>query len=204
MPPVVADFAERERSAQREDERALDSGERDPMAVLRRADQLAPAGTAMRAELSKVSTALGWRPSGPCGLQCTWPVCEPSMANCVRHRGFQPQQTLAARLRLKQGAEAKPWYLISIDLSADGDEPFEFVTEIGTDGHELRKVAQYMDGRLIRVDRECQVQGEVKLSSERVPSLAELQGNDNLHVEETSAEFFEQRWQEGSRGFIGN
>ncbi|MBV2156685.1 hypothetical protein [Kitasatospora sp. SUK 42] len=203
-PPVVADFAERERSAQREDERALDSRERDPLAVIRRAEQLALAGTAMRAELSKVSTALGWRPSGPCGPQCTWPVCEPSAANCVRHRSFQPQQTLAARLQRKQGAESRPWYLISIDLSADSDEPFEFVTEIGADGHELRKVAQYMDGRLVRADRECEVRGGVELSSERIPSLAELEGNDDLHVEETSAEFFERRWQEGITGYIGN
>ncbi|MET7380230.1 hypothetical protein ABZT08_15665 [Streptomyces sp. NPDC005526] len=202
--PGVADFAELERSAQREDERALVSRERDPMAVIRRADQLASAGPAMTAELSKVSALLGWRPSGPCGPQCTWPACESSASNCVRRRAFRPQQRLAARLGRKQGAEPRPWYLISINLLAADDEPFEFVTEIGTDGYELRKVAQYMDGRLICVDRDHQRRGGVELGSERVPSWTELEADEDLHVEETSAEFFERRWKEGLTGFIGH
>ncbi|MFJ3337638.1 DUF6881 domain-containing protein [Streptomyces sp. NPDC086766] len=202
--PTVADFAELERTAQREDERALVSRERDPMAVIRRADQLASAGPAMTAELSKVSALLGWRPSGPCGPQCTWPACESSASNCVRRRAFRPQQRLAARLRRKQGAEPRPWYLISINLLAADDKPFEFLTEIGTDGYELRKVAQYMDGRLVCVDRDHQRRGEVELGSERVPSWTELEADEDLHVEETSAEFFERRWKEGHTGFIGH
>lgn len=202
-PPVITDFAERERGAQREDERALASREHDPTAVTRRADQLASAGAATTAELSKVSTALGWRPSGPCGPPCTWPVCASAAANCVRHRTFQPQQTLAARLRRKHGEEPRPWYVVSLHFLADDDEPFEFVTEIGTDGYEVRKVAQYMDGRLVRVDRDHPLQGTVELSSKRVPSWTELEDAEDLHVEETSAEFFERRWQESLTGFIG-
>ncbi|MGW4897679.1 DUF6881 domain-containing protein [Kitasatospora sp. NPDC004240] len=202
--PVIADLVERERSAQRADEHALALRGHDPMAVIRRADQLALGDAALRAELSKVSTALGWRPSGPCGPECTWPVCESSVENCVRHRAFHPQQTLAARLRRGSAEVPRPWYLISIDLSADGDEPFEFVTEIGADGYESRKVAQYMDGRLVAVDREHRVRGGVELGSERVPSWTELEGAGDLHVEETSAEFFERRWQEGLAGFIGH
>ncbi|MGW4197052.1 DUF6881 domain-containing protein [Streptomyces sp. NPDC005004] len=85
----------------------------------------------------------------------------------------------------------------------DDDEPFEFVTEIGTDGYEVRKVAQYMDGRLVRVDRDHPLQGPVELSSERVPSWTELEDAEGLHVEETSAEFFERRWHEALTGFIG-
>jgi hypothetical protein len=203
-PPASADFAERERIAQREDEYALTSCEGDPMAVTRRADRLALGGAAMTAELAKLSTLLGWRSSEPCGLQCTWPVCEPSAENCVRHREFQPQQTLAARLRRKHGAEPRPWYLISMVLASDDDEPFELVTEIGADGYELRKVAQYVDGRLVCVDREHQMRGGVALNSERVPSWTELEANNDLHVEETSAEFFERRWKEGFAGFIGH
>lgn len=200
----IADFAELERSAQREDERVLFSRERDPMAVIRRADQLALAGAAMTAELSKVSAVLGWRPCGSCGPPCAWPACGSSVSNCVRRRAFRPQQTLAAQLRRKQDAESRPWYLISINLLAADDEPFEFVTEIGTDGYELRKVAQYMDGRLVCVDRDHQLRGGVKLGSERVPSWTELEADDDLHVEETSAEFFDRRWKEGLTGFIGH
>ncbi|MEU1176626.1 hypothetical protein ABZ464_03075 [Streptomyces sp. NPDC005820] len=200
----VADFAELERSAQREDECALVSRERDPMAVIRRADQLASAAAAMTAELSKVSAVLGWRPSGPCGRLCTWPICESSASNCMRRRAFRPQQTPAARLRRKHGAESRPWYFVSINFLAADDEPFEFVTEIGRDGYELRKVAQHMDGRLVCVDRDHRVRGGVELGTERVPSWTELEADDDLHVEETSAEFFERRWQEGLTGFIGH
>ncbi|GAA1113062.1 hypothetical protein [Kitasatospora arboriphila] len=158
-PSVITDFAERERCAQREDEQALAVREHDPTAVTRRADQLASAVAATTAELSKVSAALGWRPSGPCGPPCTWPVCAPAAADCVRHRPFRPQQTLAARLRRKPGAEPRPWYVISLHFLADDDEPFEFVTEVGADGYEVRKVAQYVDGRLVRVDRDHPLQG---------------------------------------------
>lgn len=201
--PGVADFAELERSAQREDARVLFAGERDPSAVVRHADQLVSAGVAMTAELSKVAAALRWRPSGPCGAQCTWPTCGSLAPNCVRSRAFRPQQTLAARLRRKQGAESRPWYMISMSLLAADDEPFEFVTEIGTEGYELRKVAQYMDGRLVCVDREHPRRAGVQLGSNRVPSWTELKADDDLHVEETSAEFFERRWKEGITGFIG-
>ncbi|MGW3247617.1 DUF6881 domain-containing protein [Streptomyces sp. NPDC001070] len=205
-PPVIADFAERERSAQREDERALASRERDPMAVIQRADQLALASSAMTAELSKVATVLGWRPSGPCGLHCTWPVCESSAAaNCVRRRTFQRQQTLAARLRRRHGAESRPWYLIANDLLAESDDqPFEFVTEVGVDGYELRKVAQYMDGRLVCVDREHRKRGGVELSSEPVPSWPELEKNKDLRIEEVPAEFCEQRWKQGLTASSGS
>ncbi|MFI6151616.1 DUF6881 domain-containing protein [Kitasatospora sp. NPDC051170] len=200
--PGGADFAERERTAQQEDEQALTSREGDPTAITRRAEQLALAGGAMTAELAELATALGWRPAGPCGLRCTWPACAPSAEGCVRHRAFQPQQTLAARLRRKLGAESRPWYLMSVDLASDDDEPFEFVTEIGADGYESRKVAQYMDGRLVCVDREHRTRDGVTLSSERVPSWTEFEANNDLHAEEASTEFFESRWQQGLTGSI--
>ncbi|MEW1910943.1 hypothetical protein AB0442_21225 [Kitasatospora sp. NPDC085895] len=74
---------------------------------------------------------------------------------------------------------------------------------VGTDGYEVRKVAQYVDGRLVRVDRDHPLQGPVELGSEPVPSWTELEDAEDVHVEETSAEFFERRWQEALTGFIG-
>ncbi len=200
---VPADLVERERRARREDVRVLTASEHDPTAVLRRADRLAAERAAMRAELSVVPALFGGCPSGACGRDCTWPVCGSSAANCVRSRAFRPQQTLAARLRREHGAEAEPWYLVTLDLEAADDEPFEYLAEIGTDGHELRKVAQYMDGSLVRVDRAHPVSGGVHLAPDRLPPWPELEADPDRHVEETSAEFFERRWEEGLTGFVG-
>lgn len=74
---------------------------------------------------------------------------------------------------------------------------------VGTDDYEVRKVAQYADGRLVHVDRDHPLPGPVELGSEPVPSWTELEDAEDVHVEETSAEFFERRWQEALTGFIG-
>ncbi|MQY14406.1 hypothetical protein SRB5_45730 [Streptomyces sp. RB5] len=194
-------FAERERNAQREDGFAIASKGENGV-ILRRIEQLSLTRISGAAELSRISTLLGWRPSGPCGSQCAWPSCKPHAVNCVRRPPFQPQQTLAARLRRKHGAEPKPWYLITLDYSPRDELPFEFVAEIGPAGYELRKVAQYIDGRLVCVDQNNRVRCGVILSPDPVPSWEELSNNPDMQAEETSEEFFEKRWEEGLEGFI--
>ncbi|WP_169792571.1 DUF6881 domain-containing protein [Actinoplanes rectilineatus] len=192
---LIADWADRERADQEDDQSALADAARDPAAITSRFAAVASSAELMTRRLAGVVRALGWQSTGACHELCAWPVCEPAAENCVRHRLFQPQQTLAARLRRRHGAEPQPWYLTVHHLGArSSGDPFETAVEVGADGYERRKVVGFRGGRKVRVDRDHPARDGVVLRAEPVPSWAELTNDPATVAEEVCADIFALRW----------
>lgn len=192
------DFESRERSAQEEDERWLTVNGSDVPAMQSRTDEMMTLLAGTRADVLRVVEALAWRLSGPCGSRCSWPACDPAAGSCVRHGTFQPQQTLAARLRRKHGEFPKTWHFSTRYLTgAIRDGLYEVATEVGADGFEKRKIGQFMDGRTALIDDSNPLQYGVGLSSGEVASWDALNADADFVVEELSAAVFSQRWSWG-------
>lgn len=124
MALVDSAFAQEERYWQAADAKAIERSERDPSALSRHLELLRSKFPEIRAALAALVAEFGWNtPSGPCGNSCDWPSCRSKTRECVRHRRFQ--QTLAAELRRRQGAEPKAWYMQVAYSPAyrSGDEP---------------------------------------------------------------------------------
>jgi hypothetical protein len=186
-------FAERERTWQAADQQAVASGVGDPSALSRHLDLLRSGYAAARAELANLVSEFGWTPGGPCGDLCDWPSCGAAASGCVRKSPFQ--QTLAAELRRRNGAEPKTWYLQVFYERHAKDEPDESLSEISPDGYELRKVAYYGDEHTEWVDANGG-RGTLALSGEPVPAFTELDESEDFFVEEITAKLFEKRWAE--------
>jgi hypothetical protein len=194
-------FAQEERSWQAADARAIERVARDPSALPRHLELLRSKFPAARAALAGLVAEFGWKPSGPCGNSCDWPSCRSEMRACVRHRRFQ--QTLAAELRRRQGAEPKTWYMQVAYSPArrSSDEPFETISEISAEGFEVRKLAYYDDERVEWADASGG-NGRLVLDKDPMPPFVEFCARDGLSVEEISRQDFEAWWTEARQNPI--
>jgi hypothetical protein len=165
--------------------------ETDPSALTRHLGLLRGRFEATRSALAELVAEFGWTPGGPCGGSCDWPTCRAERSECVRYRSFQ--QTLAGELRRRQGAEPKKWYVQVWHRHHAPDEPYETVSEIGADGHELRKVAYFDDEHAEWADTSGGI-GTLVLSGEPVPPFVELAARDDCWAEEITPQHFEEWW----------
>jgi hypothetical protein len=188
-------FAQEERLGQAADAGAIARSEEDPAALSRHLELLRSKLPVIRSALAELVAEFGWTtPSGPCGDSCDWPSCRSETRECVRHRRFQ--QTLAAELRRRQGAEPKAWYVqVSYSSTRGNDEPFETISEISAEGFEARKLAYYDDERVEWVDASGG-NGGLVLDKEPMPPFVEFCAQSDLSAEEISRQHFEEWWAE--------
>ncbi|MBO1336305.1 hypothetical protein [Streptomyces sp. VRA16 Mangrove soil] len=193
-------LAEVERVRQEDDARAVAEGELDPTKLSDHLDLLRGGFTSARVRLAELVAECAWPipVDGPCGRQCGWPTCAVDAGGCERHRRFQ--QTLAAELRRRQGAEPKTWYMqVWYSASRVPGTPREIVSEIGADGYERRKLAYYDDERVEWVDGEGGGIGRLALEEEMILSMREFRDRGGCSVEEITGEYFQACWDEALR-----
>jgi hypothetical protein len=194
-------FAQEERSWQEADAQAIERSETDPSALSHHLELLRSKFPEVRRVLAELVAEFGWKtPSGPCGDSCDWPSCGGETPECVRHRRFQ--QTLAAELRRRQGAEPKAWFVqVSYSSARGSDEPFETISEISSEGFEVRKLAYYDDERVEWADASGG-NGRLVLDKDPMPPFVEFCAQDGLSVEEISRQDFEAWWTEARQNPI--
>lgn len=74
-------------------------------------------------------------------------------------------------------------------------EPVRLVSELDSEGRELRKLEFFRDGLVGFADRESEVRG-TRLSETPLPSVAQINEDSQFIARNTSAEQFESLWQE--------
>ncbi|GAA3206936.1 DUF6881 domain-containing protein [Actinocorallia longicatena] len=80
------------------------------------------------------------------------------------------------------------------------DEPILYLSELGDDGYETRKVQIFRDGRVEWADEQRET-ATVGLSEIPFPSLEEISNQPEFEAEEIGAEEFEQAWLEARAAF---
>jgi hypothetical protein len=77
----------------------------------------------------------------------------------------------------------------------DDNEPFLFVSEVGDDGFEVRRVHVYKDGSSERADSAHWTE-RIYLAADPVPSVEDISAEEDLEAEQITAAAFEQLWRD--------
>jgi hypothetical protein len=79
------------------------------------------------------------------------------------------------------------------------DEPVVLWSEVGDDGFERRKVDEYRDGRTDYAD-EVDATGSTDLSDQAMPTVAEIDTDDEFSASAITREEFESVWRRATGG----
>ena len=75
------------------------------------------------------------------------------------------------------------------------DDPYRLLSEVGADGHEIRKLEFFKNGR-VGYASEIESSDTTMLSVNRIPNLDVIVSRPDFSGTEISAQQFEQLWQE--------
>lgn len=80
------------------------------------------------------------------------------------------------------------------------DEPYLFYDELDDERYATRSIEIFKDGKVIRVGVEDLKRDPMALSDQPVPSVEEINIHEEFHAWETSAQEFEEMWDEAAGG----